>query len=78
MHVSTDVVPRKLRRRFLETPIAKWLVPEERCIALPVADKRKRFFVPLCVLILVLTLVAIAMCFQDGVAVRYSRIVNYP
>jgi len=49
MQVSREVVPRKLRRRFLLNPFAKWLVPELRCIALPLADKRNRFLVPLCV-----------------------------
>ena len=53
MQVSTEVVPRRFRRRFLLKPVAKWLVPLWRCIALPVALKRKRFLVPLWVLILV-------------------------
>lgn len=52
MQVSTAVVPRRFRRRLLERACAKWLVPELRCIALPDADRRKRFFVPLCVFIL--------------------------
>ncbi len=49
MHVATVVVPRKLRRRFLESRVAKWLVPAMRCLALPLAVRRNRFFVPLCV-----------------------------
>ena len=53
MHLSTAVVPRRLRRRLLDNAWAKWLVPLGRCIALPVADNRNRFLVPLCVLILV-------------------------
>ena len=56
MQESTAVVPRKLRRRLEETACAKWLVPLLRCIALPVADSRKRFLVPLCVLTLLLPL----------------------
>jgi hypothetical protein len=56
MQVSTEVVPRRFRRRLLETACAKWLVPLLRCIALPLAESRKRFLVPLCVLILVLAL----------------------
>lgn len=50
------MVPRKLRRRFLVKPVAKWLVPAQRCIALPDADKRNRFFDALWVFILVLAL----------------------
>ena len=42
-------VPRSVRRRFFERRTAKWLVPAERCFALPLAVKRNRFFVPLCV-----------------------------
>jgi hypothetical protein len=56
MQVCTGLVPRRLRRRFLDNPVAKWLVPECRCIALPEADRRKRFFVALCVLTFVLDL----------------------
>ncbi len=56
MQVSTDVVPRKFRRRLLETACARWLVPLLRCIALPLAESRKRFLVPLWVLILLLPL----------------------
>ena len=37
--------------RFWLIRPAKWLVPEARCFALPVAVKRKRFFVPLWVFI---------------------------
>lgn len=51
MHGCNEVVPRRFRRRFFDKPVAKWLVPALRCIALPVADKRKRFLVPLCVFI---------------------------
>lgn len=56
MQPSTDVVPRRFRRRLDDTAWAKWLVPLLRCIALPLAESRKRFLVPLCVLILVLAL----------------------
>lgn len=56
MHLSTEVVPRKLRRRLAETACARWLVPLLRCIALPLAESRKRFLVPLCVFIFVLPL----------------------
>ena len=33
MQVWTAVVPRRLRRRFLVKPVAKWLVPALRCMA---------------------------------------------
>ncbi len=56
MHASSDRVPRRFRRRFLVKPLAKWLVPLARCIALPFAERRKRFLVPLWVLILVFAL----------------------
>lgn len=56
MHGCTEVVPRRLRRRFFDKPVAKWLVPACRCMALPVADNRKRFLVALWVLTLVLAL----------------------
>ncbi len=49
MHLSTAVVPRRLRRRFFDKPVAKWLVPECLCLAFPLAVKRNRFLVPLCV-----------------------------
>ncbi len=65
MQVAIDEVPRRLRRRFLDKPSAKWLVPAERCIALPDAVKRNRFLVPLCVFIFVfLTFDAIVKIFQ--------------
>ena len=44
-------LPRKLRRRFFDMRLAKWLVPQGRCFALPVAVRRNRFFVPLWVFI---------------------------
>lgn len=47
MQDATVVVPRSLRRRFLLSRVAKWLVPAGRCNALPLADKRNRFLVPL-------------------------------
>lgn len=72
MQVSSEVVPRRLRRRFLETASAKWLVPDDRCIALPLALSRKRFLVPLWVLILVFTL--LAMKFRSFY--RYNRILS--
>ena len=53
MQASTALVPRKLRRCFLESPRARWLVPLWRCMHLPLAVNRKRFLVPLCVLTLV-------------------------
>ena len=40
-----------MRFRFDDIRLAKWLVPALRCMALPVADKRNRFFVPLWVFI---------------------------
>lgn len=64
MQTWTAVVPRRLRRRFLVKPVAKWLVPAWRCMALPVADKRKRFFVALWVFILVLAF-ALVMTKRD-------------
>lgn len=51
MHLSNEVVPRRFRFRLWLIRAARWLVPEWRCIALPLADKRKRFFVPLWVFI---------------------------
>ncbi len=56
MQGSTALVPRRLRRRLFESAWAKWLVPLLRCIALPVAERRNRFFVPLWVLILLFAL----------------------
>ena len=47
MHSSTDPVPRKLRFRFCDIRAAKWLVPDLRCRAWPLAVRRNRFFVPL-------------------------------
>ena len=44
MQVSTEVVPRRFLLRLLETACAKWLVPLLRCIALPLAERRNRFF----------------------------------
>lgn len=52
MTLSTVVVPRKLRLRFCDMRACKWLVPEQRCLAFPLAVKRNRFFVPLWVFIL--------------------------
>ena len=53
------VVPRRLRLRFWLMRPAKWLVPAARCLALPLADRRKRFLVPLCVFCL-----GIGLCFS--------------
>ncbi len=66
MQPSTAVVPRRLRRRLEETAWAKWLVPLLRCIALPLAERRKRFFVPVCVLILVLPLALVIALARMG------------
>ena len=41
------VVPRSCRLRFWLMRPARWLVPAERCLALPLAVKRNRFLVPL-------------------------------
>lgn len=49
MAADTTLVPRKFRFRLALIPVARWLVPAWRCLALPVAVKRNRFFVPLCV-----------------------------
>ena len=49
MHLSTVVVPRKLRFRLVDIRDCRWLVPAWRCLARPLAVRRKRFFVPLCV-----------------------------
>ena len=56
MHASTGLVPRRFRRRLLETACARWLVPLLRCMALPLAERRNRFLVPLCVLTLLFPL----------------------
>ena len=37
----------QLRRRFLLLREARWLVPEARCLTLPLAVMRNRFLVPL-------------------------------
>lgn len=47
MHLSTVVVPRRFRFRFCDIRDCRWLVPAERCFALPEAVNRKRFLVPL-------------------------------
>ncbi len=54
---------------------AKWLVPLERCIALPLAERRKRFLVPLWVLILVfpLALVIAILLLYPCVQVNLNR-----
>ena len=44
-------MPRRFRRRLLEMRNARWLVPALRCFTLPLAVRRNRFFVPLCVFI---------------------------
>lgn len=81
MHGSNVVVPRKLRRRLLDKAWAKWLVPVERCLTLPVAVKRNRFLVPLWVLILVFLGRAITVRpvggrpgFKCGLRLKYSKI----
>ena len=48
----TTPVPRRLRFCLWVFRVARWLVPARRCFAFPVAVRRKRFFVPLCVFIL--------------------------
>jgi hypothetical protein len=69
------VVPRRLRRRLLERACAKWLVPLLRCMALPVAESRKRFFVPLWVLtLLFLTLLLIS--FADSLSMYRFGVVK--
>src|SRR5882757_2758041 len=47
--LPSTVVPRSVRIRFWLLRAAKWLVPAERCLILPLAERRNRFFVPLCV-----------------------------
>ena len=47
-------MPRNWRIFFAGLAIAKWLVPHLRCFTLPVAVKRNRFFVDLCVFCLVI------------------------
>ncbi len=49
MHLATVVVPRRFRLRFFDIRVFKWLVPDWRCLALPLAVSRKRFLVDLCV-----------------------------
>ena len=46
---------RRFRFRFWLMRTARWLVPACRCMALPLADRRKRFLVPLWVFILGIT-----------------------
>jgi hypothetical protein len=49
MHLSTVVVPRNCRLRLTDMRACKWLVPDWRCLACPLAVSRNRFLVPLCV-----------------------------
>lgn len=49
MGLSTTLVPRRFLFRLADTRVCRWLVPAWRCFAWPLAVKRKRFFVPLCV-----------------------------
>src|SRR5688500_6026687 len=44
--LTTDV-PRRWRLRFCVRRLIRWLVPAERCFALPLAVNRKRFLVAL-------------------------------
>lgn len=53
---STVVVPRRFRFRFLLNRVARWLVPLWRCLTFPLLLRRKRFFVPLWVFCLGITL----------------------
>lgn len=48
-------VPRKLRERRGDMAVAKWLVPAPRCFTLPLAVRRNRLRVPLCVFCLGMT-----------------------
>ena len=50
-------MPRRFRLRLWLIREAKWLVPELRCLTFPLAVSRNRFFVPLCVFILVLAMI---------------------
>ena len=52
MHSASKRVPRRLRLRFWLTRTLRWLVPEARCLSFPVAVRRNRFLVALCVFIL--------------------------
>ena len=52
MHSASKRVPRRLRLRFWLTRTLRWLVPEARCFSFPVAVRRNRFLVALCVFIL--------------------------
>jgi hypothetical protein len=46
---ASTSLPRSLRIRFWSLRVARWLVPAGRCLILPLAERRNRFFVPLCV-----------------------------
>lgn len=50
MHSSRIVLPRKFRVRLALMRTLRWDFPVEPCLTLPVAVKRKRFLVALCVL----------------------------
>jgi len=52
MQVSSIVLPRRLRVRLALMRTLRWDFPLGRCLTLPVAVKRNRFFVPLWVFIL--------------------------
>ena len=60
-----ELVPRRFRLRFWLIRDARWLVPELRCLAFPVAVSRKRFLVPLCV-----------FCLGIGLFARHEKEVN--
>jgi hypothetical protein len=59
-------VPRRLRLRLFDMAVAKWLVPACRCLILPVAVNRNRFFVPLCVFCFGISLSPYGMARQGG------------
>src|SRR3989337_1107768 len=52
------VVPRSFRIRFWSLRDARWLVPAGRCFTLPLAVRRKRFLVPLCVFCLGMAMIS--------------------
>ena len=59
-----------VRLRFCVLRAAKWLVPAERCLTLPLAVRRKRFLVPLCVFCLGMVGLAFAESQQSYRAAR--------
>lgn len=74
MHWASKRVPRRLRFRFWLTRTLRWLVPEARCLSFPVAVRRNRFLVALCVFILCdMAVVVFPMKLQEFLQSRSQR-----